>query len=103
MSSFNDERARPSAKSEVARVCRLVDAGLEAAAGRLLAGPEVMPISTAMVERASHAGSASLPSLDAIQLATALSLADDREALVTYDRQLPDAAELERLPVETPV
>ena len=59
---------------------------------RLLAGPELMPISTAMVGRASHVGSASLASLDALQLATALSLADDRAALGTYDRQPLDAA-----------
>ncbi len=103
MSSFNHERARPSATSEAVRVCRLVDAGLEAAAGRLLAGPELMPISTAMVGRASHVGSASLASLDALQLATALSLADDRAALGTYDRQPLDAAAFEPLPFETPV
>jgi len=88
---------------EVVRVCRRVDAGLEATARRLLAGLDLVPISTAVVERASHVGSAFLRSLDAIQLATALSVADDLEALIAYDRRLLDAAAQERLPVASPV
>ena len=88
---------------EVVRVCRRVDARLEAAARRRLAGLDLVPISTAVVERASHGGSASLRSLDAIQLATALSVAGDLEALIAYDRRLLDAAAQERLPVASPI
>ncbi|MHB1501750.1 MAG: PIN domain-containing protein [Candidatus Dormibacteria bacterium] len=88
---------------EVVRVCRRVDPGLEAGARRLLAGLDLVPISTAVVARASHVGSASLRSLDAIQLATALSVTDDLEARIAYDRRLLEAAGLQRLPVASPV
>jgi predicted nucleic acid-binding protein len=87
---------------EVVRVCRRVDADVEPAARRLLAGLDLVPISTAVVEWASHVGSTSLRSLDAIQLATALTLAADLLAVIAYDRRLLEAAESERLPVASP-
>lgn len=87
---------------EVVRVCRRVDADVEPAARRLLAGLDLVPISTTVVEWASHVGSTSLRSLDAIQLATALTVAGDLEAMIAYDRRLLEAAESERLPVASP-
>jgi predicted nucleic acid-binding protein len=87
---------------EVVRVCRRVDADVEPAARRLLAGLDLVPISTAVVEWATHVGSTSLRSLDAIQLATALTLAADLLAVIGYDRRLLEAAESERLPVASP-
>jgi predicted nucleic acid-binding protein len=87
---------------EVVRVCRRVDADIEPSARRLLAGLDLVPISTAVVEWASHVGSTSLRSLDAIQLATALTLAADLLAVIAYDRRLLEAAESERLPVASP-
>lgn len=41
-------------------------------------------------------------SLDAIHLAAALSLEDDLEALVTYDRRMQEAAEHQGMRVEAP-
>lgn len=87
---------------EVVRVCRRVDTDLEPAARRLLAGLDLVPISTTVVEWASHVGSPSLRSLDAIQLATALTVGEELEALIAYDRRLLEAAESERLPVASP-
>ena len=43
-----------------------------------------------------------LRSLDAIHLATALSIADDLDGFVTYDRQLGRAAAAAGLPVASP-
>jgi uncharacterized protein len=51
---------------------------------------------------AGTVGPADLRSLDAIHLATALSLGDDPEALVTYDDRLAAAARLSGLAVRQP-
>jgi predicted nucleic acid-binding protein len=45
---------------------------------------------------------ATLRSLDAIHLASALSIAAGLESLVTYDERLGEAARLAGLPVQTP-
>jgi predicted nucleic acid-binding protein len=87
---------------EVLRVCLRVDSDLEPAARRLLAGLDLVPISSTVVEWASHFGSTSLRTLDAIQLATALTVADDLDAILAYDRRLLEAAASERLPVASP-
>ena len=93
---------RPKLASQVAGVCRRVDAKVEPAARRLLAGLDLVPISQAVVEWATQVGSTSLRSLDAIQLATALTLREDLDSVVAYDRRLLEAAELEHLPVASP-
>lgn len=87
---------------EVVRVCRRLDAAVEAPARRLLAGLDLLPLSTTVVELATRVGIASLHSLDAIQLATALTIREDLEAVVAYDKRLFEAARSERLPVEAP-
>ena len=43
-----------------------------------------------------------LRTLDAIHLATAMAVGDDREAIVTYDERMIDAARLLGLPTATP-
>jgi uncharacterized protein len=55
-----------------------------------------------VAEAASRLPDPSLPSLDAVHLATALQLSGELEALVTYDRRLAAAAGRQRLPVVTP-
>jgi len=87
---------------EVVRVCRRVDAEVEPAARRLLAGLDLVPISQAVVEWATQVGSTSLRSLNAIQLATALTVREDLDSVVAYDWRLLEAAESERLPVASP-
>jgi uncharacterized protein len=59
-------------------------------------------ITRAVAEAASRLPDPSLPSLDAVHLATALQLSGELEALVTYDRRLAAAAGRQRLPVVTP-
>jgi len=87
---------------EVVRVCLRLDTAVEPTARSLLAGLDLVPLSATVVDSATHVGSASLRSLDAVQLATALSVRADLEAVVAYDRRLLEAAELERLPVASP-
>jgi len=87
---------------EVVRVCLWLDTAVEPTARSLLAGLDLVPLSATVVDSATHVGSASLRSLDAVQLATALSVRADLEAVVAYDRRLLEAAELERLPVASP-
>jgi len=87
---------------EVVRVCRRVDPDAEPAARSLLRGLDLVPITQAVLESATQVGGASLRSLDATQLATALSIREDLECVVAYDRRLLEAADSEGLPVASP-
>lgn len=53
---------------------------------------DLLPIDQSIVESACRLAPALLHSLDAIHLASALTLGPDLEGLVTYDRRLADAA-----------
>ncbi len=87
---------------EVVRVCQRLDASHEPAARGLLAGLDLVPVSSAVVDLAAQVGPSSLRSLDAIHLATALLVRDGLTALVAYDHRLVEAARAEQLPVTTP-
>lgn len=52
----------------------------------------LLPLTVGVADQAAVVGNASLRSLDAIHLATAMLLGDDLTAFVTYDRQLGRAA-----------
>lgn len=54
------------------------------------------------VQRLATAAAPSLRTLDAIHLATALSLGDGLEALVTYDRRLAEAGAAAGVPILAP-
>lgn len=56
-----------------------------------------------VLEQATSLGPPALRSLDAIHLATALSIADDLGAFLTYDRRLSEAARDLGLKVVEPV
>jgi predicted nucleic acid-binding protein len=73
-----------------------------ARADLLLTRIDQVDITRAVLEAASRLPDPSLPSLDAIHLATALQLGGDLDALVTYDSRLAAAAGQQRLPVVTP-
>lgn len=60
-------------------------------------------ITRAVVEAASRLPEPHLRSLDAIHLATALTLRTELGAFVTYDKRLISAAEVYRIPVTSPV
>ncbi|MGH7641053.1 MAG: VapC toxin family PIN domain ribonuclease, partial [Candidatus Dormibacteria bacterium] len=59
-------------------------------------------VSPAVVEGATQLRRPSLRSLDAIHLATALTVQNDLEAFVAYDVRLLGAAQAEQLPIVSP-
>lgn len=68
----------------------------------LLAGIEFIEISKVIAARAGSIPPAAVRTLDAIHLATALSLQPGLEAFVTYDDRLAEAARALGLPVVSP-
>lgn len=69
----------------------------------LLTRIDRVAITRAVVEAASRLPEPHLRSLDAIHLATALTLRTELGAFVTYDKRLISAAEVYRIPVTSPV
>jgi predicted nucleic acid-binding protein len=59
-------------------------------------------LSPEVMEHAAMLEPRLMRTLDALQLATALSLGEDLEALVTYDRRMIEAAAYHGLPVASP-
>jgi predicted nucleic acid-binding protein len=77
--------------TEVVRAVRRAG-GDTARAEAVLGGVALVPIDDGIVRAAADMEPATLRSLDAIHLATVLTLADDLDRLVTYDARLADAA-----------
>jgi predicted nucleic acid-binding protein len=90
------------ANVEVVRTCRRVDEESVAGARQLLAGLDLLVLSPDVVEVAALARPLDLGSLDAIHLATALSLGDQLSFFVAYDQRLSAAAHGAGLPVVAP-
>jgi predicted nucleic acid-binding protein len=67
-----------------------------------LEGVELLAIDEEVLSRASVLGPPVMRSLDAIHLASALTLGRELDAVVTYDRRLASAAEQVGLRVESP-
>lgn len=80
------------AKVEVIRACRRIDARALPGARALLAGIDLIPLSGEVVDQAAEVGESTLGSLDAIHLASALSIRADLTAFVAYDHRLYEAA-----------
>jgi predicted nucleic acid-binding protein len=90
------------AKVEVLRACRRVDARALPEARSLLAELDLIPLASDIVDQAAEVGGVRLRSLDAIHLASALSLRADLSAFVAYDRRLNEAASAVGLDVVAP-
>jgi uncharacterized protein len=73
-----------------------------ARADLLLTRIDQVDVTRSVLEAASRLPDPGLRSLDAIHLATALQLAGDLEALVTYDGRLAATAARQKLPVVAP-
>lgn len=80
------------AKVEVTRACRRVDPAALPEAATLLAGLDLIPLSGAVVDAAADIAEATLRSLDALHLASALSIRAELSTFIAYDRRLADAA-----------
>ena len=62
----------------------------------------LVPVDDEVIDIASHVADPGVRSLDAIHLATALSLGDDLGVLLTYDARMARAARSLGLPVASP-
>lgn len=80
------------AKIEVIRACRRVNTDMVPQARALLNGVDLIPLTSEVVDEAADLGGPLLRSLDAIHLASALSIHADLSAFVAYDHRLTDAA-----------
>ncbi len=77
---------------ELLRACRRVDELGVGDATMLRRSIDLLPLDRAILETAASLVPTNLGSLDAIHLATALSVSGDLTALVVYDRRLSAAA-----------
>lgn len=89
-------------RTEAIRAGRRIGGGAVQRARTLLAEIDLIAIDDDILEIAATLEPMELRSLDAIHLATAQSLADDLEALVTYDVRMVEAADRLGLPVASP-
>ena len=71
-------------------------------AERVIERIPMVPIDDAILRSAAELPPVTLRALDSIHLATALTLKDDLEAIVTYDARLADVAAGLRMPVLHP-
>jgi predicted nucleic acid-binding protein len=90
------------AKLEVIRAARRIDVGAVPAARALVGQLDLIPISGSVLDEAADVGNPMLRSLDAIHLASALSIRTHVTAFVAYDHRLVDAAHTAGLPVTQP-
>ena len=90
------------AEVEVSRGARRSGREPRPSVEELLGEIDLIELGDRVVSRAVRLDPPELRSLDAIHLATALSIADDLDGFVTYDRQLGRAASAAGLPVATP-
>ena len=87
---------------ELLRTCRRVDDGAVGNANALLGGIDLLPVDRAIVEKAASLVPPELRSLDAIHLASALSVKADLTALIAYDSRLCSAARESGIEVVSP-
>jgi len=80
------------AKVEVVRACRRLNPATLREATALLAGLDLIPLSGAVLDQVADVGETRLRSLDAIHLASALSIQAELTAFVAYDHRLAEAA-----------
>lgn len=87
---------------EAIRACARHPGGYAEDARAWLHDVALLPLDDALLDQASSLAPAGLRSLDAIHLATALSVREEIGAFVTYDDRLAEAAAGEGLPVRRP-
>ena len=80
------------AKVEVMRATRRLSPDTIPAAVTLLSQLDLVPLTGGVVEQAAYLGEASLRSLDALHLASAITLGSDLTAFIAYDHRLSAAA-----------
>ena len=81
------------ANVEVVRATRRLDAQVVPAARALLSQLDLIPLTSALMKDAADTGDPVLRTLDAIHLASALSIGSELNGFVAYDHRLLAAAE----------
>lgn len=89
-------------RTELLRALRRVDDARAVAARDVLDALTLLPVTSTILDAAGRLDPAVVRSLDAVHLATALSLGDDLDAFLTYDDQLAGAARSYGLSVLAP-
>ncbi|HZU57571.1 MAG TPA: type II toxin-antitoxin system VapC family toxin [Actinocrinis sp.] len=87
---------------ELIRAVNRVDPGLSARAVSLLQRIMTVPMATDIVLSSATVGNPLLRTLDAIHLATALTIAEEVSSFITYDKRLAEAAATAGLNIEAP-
>jgi predicted nucleic acid-binding protein len=87
---------------EAIRACARYEGEYAARARAFLEGVALLPLDDAVLDEAAAIGPAELRSLDALHLATALSVRDEIGLFVTYDERLGTAAADRGLSVSRP-
>ena len=87
---------------EATRAAARVGAPAVEAVGAALRRVVLVPVDDEVLDIAANVADPGVRSLDAIHLATALSLGDDLGVLLTYDARMADAARSLGLPVASP-
>jgi predicted nucleic acid-binding protein len=92
------------ARAELVRAVRAAGAGdrVLAQARSVLARISTIPLSREVLDQAGTLEPSMMRTLDAIHLASALTLADQLDGFVTYDRRLAEAATLAGVSVAAP-
>jgi predicted nucleic acid-binding protein len=90
------------AVTEVGRSVRRVAPDSDGAIAATFRGVAVMDIDRRVIDHAARLGPATLRTLDAIHLASAMQLGPELRSFVTYDRRLAAAARDAGLPVASP-
>jgi predicted nucleic acid-binding protein len=89
-------------RTELMRAATRVHAGWAQKVRAALDSVETVGLTRRVLDEAGRLAPATLRSLDAIHLATALSFGDDLESIVTYDDRLAEAAQHAGLVVTAP-
>jgi predicted nucleic acid-binding protein len=90
------------ARVEVSRALLRTGLSADARMAHVFDHGSIRPLEMATAERAALVGPPRLRTVDAIHLATALALAPDLEAIVTYDDRLAEAAREHEIEVAAP-
>lgn len=102
--AFRDVRIFSSglARTEVVRAVGRSSPSLSSTAADLVQRIELLPVTHDVLDSAGRLQPATLRSLDAIHLASALLIREELEAFVAYDARLLDAAASLGLPIAFP-
>lgn len=80
------------ARVEVIRACRRVSSDTLPSARALVTQLDLIPLTSDVLDQAAELGEPALRSLDALHLASAVSIRADLTFFVAYDQRLSDAA-----------